>query len=147
VTVETQRVLADFLDAVNARDKQKLANILHEDFVAEIPQSGERAKGLESFWAELQNYPDGGPFVPSLPEITVMGKEDRWAITPGYTVVPLASPNEFTITFRIRYPDGRWWRVVSQAVVRDEMLYRIENYFAPELPAPLAESIKQYSGG
>ena len=66
---------------------------------------------------------------------------------PGYTVVPLASPDEFTVTYRVQYPDGRWWRVVSHAVVRDNKLYRMENYFAPELPAPLAESMAVFPHG
>ncbi len=147
MSIDTQDVLARFLSGIEERDKDKLAGVLHEDFVIEIPQSGERTKGLEAFWTELQSYPGGGPLVPALPDITVVGAEERWAISPGYTVVPLASPNEFTVTFRVRYPDGRWWHVVGLAVVRDNKLFRLQNYFAPEMPAPLAESIEAFSPG
>jgi hypothetical protein len=31
--------------------------------------------------------------------------------------------------------------------LRDERLFRLESFFAPELPAPLAESIATYQHG
>ena len=73
--------------------------------------------------------------------------EDRWAITPAYTVVPLASRNEFTTLLRTQYPDGRWWHIIVLVELRDERVYRTENYFAPELAPPLPESIAKYQHG
>jgi hypothetical protein len=147
VGFDTVDVVSRFLTALQERDKDKLAAVLHVDFVTEIRQSGEKTAGLEAFWAELESYPGGGPLVPALPEVTVVSDDERWLMTPGYTVIPLASRNEFTVKFRIRYPDGRWWHVVGIAEVRDNKLYRLENYFAPEMPAPLAESISAYGRG
>ena len=68
-------------------------------------------------------------------------------MSPGFTVVPLASPNEFTVTYRILYPGGQWWHAVSHLEMRDNKLYRMENYFAPEVAAPLADSIAAFSRG
>jgi len=61
--------------------------------------------------------------------------------------VPLASKNEFTVLMRSQYPDGRWWHLITLVELRDEKIYRTVNYFAPELPAPLAESIATYQHG
>ena len=78
--------------------------------------------------------------------MNVLGDEERWAISPGYTVIPLASPNAFTVKYRVQYPDGHWWHVVGQIELRDGKMYRMENYFAPEMPAPLAEFIAHFYG-
>jgi hypothetical protein len=141
VTLDRREVISRFLDALRERDKDALARLIHSDFVTEIPQSGERNSGFEGFWAELQSYPGGGPITPPVNEVSVLGDEERWAMSPGYTIVPLASPNAFTVKFRILYPDGAWWHVVGLVELRDDKISRLENYFAPELPAPLAESI------
>ncbi len=134
------------LTAMFGRDRELLGELLHEDFVTVLPQSGERNKGLDGFLAEMDAYPDGGPVVPSTSEMHVVDDEERWAMSPGFTVVPLASPNEYTVTYRILYPGGQWWHVVAHLMIRDGKLYRMENYFAPELPGPLSESIANWSG-
>ena len=112
-----------------------------------MPQSGERARGFQGFWAQMEQYPGGGVENSIETEGRLLTDEDRWAITPAYTVVPLATRSEFTVLMRTQYPDGRWWHVVTLVEMRDERLYRTTNYFAPELPAPLAESIAGYEHG
>jgi hypothetical protein len=92
--------------------------------------------------AQAETYPGGNPEVPL--DARVLADEDRWAISPGYTVVPLSSPNEFTVVSNVQYPDGTWWHIVGLIELRDGKLYRMENYFAPQLPAPLAESIASW---
>jgi SnoaL-like domain len=146
VTIDTSELIV-YLAALRDRDREQLAALLDEDFVTEIPQSGERNRGADSFLAELEAYPGGGPVIPSASEVHVLEDEERWAMTPGFTVVPLASPDEFTVTYRMLYPDGQWWHVVCQMQLRGDKLYRMETYFAPELPAPLAESIATFSRG
>ncbi len=115
--------------------------MIHPEFTAWSPQSGEKASGFAAFWAQLESYPGGAPDMPLLPDTRLLGDDDRWMITPSYTVVPLAKPNEFTIIDRTTYPDGTTWHAVALVELRDDLLYRLETYFAPELPAPLAENI------
>jgi hypothetical protein len=141
---DRRELVARFLDALRERDRDGLASMVHPEFATRIPQSGELNRSFEGFWAELEAYPGGGPVTPSVDEVTTLGDEERWAITPGYTVVPLASPNAFTIKFRILYPGGEWWHCIGLIELRDEKIYRLENYFAPEMPAPLAESIAAF---
>lgn len=137
MTASTRDLIVRFLTAVHDRDKVLMRELLHEDFATFLPQSGERNKGVDGFLAELEAYPGGGPVVPSPDDMRVLSDEERWAISPGYTVIPLASPDAFTVTYRIQYPDGRWWHVVGQIELRDGKMYRMENFFAPEMQAPL----------
>jgi hypothetical protein len=136
-----------FVAAINERDKEAMRSLIHPEFVSAIIQSGERSRGFDEFWAQMDAYPGGSPDLPPLPETRLLDDEERWAITPAYTVVPLSTPYEFTALVRARYPDGSWWRVVSLLEIRDDKLYRLENYFAPELPAPLAQSMPAYTTG
>jgi hypothetical protein len=82
-----------------------------------------------------------------MPEIRLLGEDERYAMSPAYTVVPLASPNDYTVVVRSQYPDGSWWHVINLVQIREGKLYRLDNYFAPELPSPLAESIAAYRPG
>ncbi len=123
-----------FVSALNSRDRDTLESLFHPDFVAEIPQSGERSRGFAAFWAQVEGWPDGSPVAPYLPDARLLGDDDRWAITPAYTVVPLTSSGKFTLLYHSVYPDGTSWFVVGLIELRDEKLFRMENYFAPELP-------------
>jgi hypothetical protein len=110
----------------------------HPDFTADYPQSGEHFRGFASFRAQLQNYPGGLPETApaDVAKAKVVGDEERWAITRGYTVLPLAGPERYTIVTRVPYPDGSRWWVVSIITLRDEKIFHTETYFAPEFEAP-----------
>ena len=131
-----------FATAVNARDRVTLEGMFHPEFITTSPQTGEVARGFDPFWEQLLTYPGGAPDMPL--ETRLLGDDDRWAITPSYTVVPLSAPNEFTVINRTEYPDGSIWHSVAMVELRDDLLYRLEVYFAPEMPAPLAESIARF---
>jgi len=132
---------------MNVQDVQTLVAMLDPEFTIDYPQSGERIRGFEAFRRQIEEYPAGlqSDSVDTKATQIVEGGE-RWAITPGYTVVPLAQPDRYTTVVRLGYPDGSWWQMVSVIQLRDGKMHRIECYFAPEMPAPLAESIKQFSG-
>jgi hypothetical protein len=136
-----------FIRAIDTHDRATLEEMIHPDLVADMPQSGERSRGFEGFWAQMEQYPGGGVESSIESESRLLQPEDRWAITPAYTVVPLASPTEFTVLMRAQYPDGGWWHIVVLVELRDERIWKTTNYFAPELPAPLAESIAAYEHG
>lgn len=136
-----------FVRAVDELDFASIERMIHPDLVADMPQSGERSRGFAGFRAQLEQYPSGGVQNPVATDAKLVTGEDRWAITPSYTVVPLTGSNEFTVLMRAQYPDGRWWRLIVLVELRDEKIYRTQNFFAPELPAPLAESIAAYQHG
>ncbi len=62
-----------------------------------------------------------------MPGSKLVVDEDRWVITPSFTVVPLASPNTYTAVMKVRYPDGTDWHVVLLVELRDEKVASVES--------------------
>jgi hypothetical protein len=126
-----------YIEAIALLDFAALEAMIHPDYVGEYPQSGERFKGFASFRAQLEQYPGGLPATrPDDPRTKVLGDEERWAISPGYTVLPLAGPERYTTVSRAPYPDGSHWWVVSILTLKDDKVAHAETYFAPEFEAP-----------
>jgi len=132
---------------MNAHDLDVVETLVHPELVADSPQSSERSRGRDGFRAQLRDYPGTAENPITMLDAQMYGDDERWAVTPGYTVVPLSTPDGYTVVFRSRYPDGSWWRIILLVQLRDNMLYRMESYYAPELPAPLAESIAAFPRG
>jgi hypothetical protein len=123
--------------AIGELDFATLETMIHPEFVNDYPQSGERFHGFAGLRAQLERYPGGlasGEL--GLPEAKVVGAEQRWAISPGYTVLPLAGPERYTTIARAKYPDGSLWWVVSIVQLRDEKIFYSETYFAPDFEQP-----------
>jgi hypothetical protein len=147
MSFDAQAFFVRFIRAMDAQDRATLEEMIHPDLVTDMPQSGERSRGFEAFWTQMEQYPGGG--IENTIETTsrLLTEEDRWAMSPAYTVVPLASRDDFTVLVRAQYPDGSLWHIVVLVEMRDERIWKTTNYFAPELPAPLAESIAAYQHG
>jgi hypothetical protein len=136
-----EQLLANMLEP----NREALVKLVHPEFVGYFPQTGEIGRGFESFWTGVSEYPGGAPDT-EIPSMRLLGDEERWAISPGYTVVPLADPTRFTVVGNALYPDGVRWHIVMSVELRDGQLYRSETYFAPEMPAPLAQSMAAFGG-
>lgn len=146
VKFDGQDFFVRLLQALNSGDIETLRELVQPDVVSTSPQSGERSSGFDAFLLAGERYPGGQPEV-AVPDSRFIGDDERWAITPSYTVVPMASPTSYTAILRMRYPDGRNWHVVMLVELRDHKIASVESYFAPEMPAPLAESIAAYQHG
>jgi len=79
-----------FITALNEHDFATLEELVHHDVVSESPQSGERAQGFAALRREMESYPGGTPTT-DLEQTRLVDDDDRWVITPAYTVIPLAS--------------------------------------------------------
>lgn len=136
--MKPREVFTRFVEAMNALDFDALEQLIHPDYVNDYPQSGERFRGFAAFRAQLEGYPGGGLEAGSadVQNSKLVGDDERWVITPGYTVLPLAGPDRFTTVTRTRYPDGSRWWVVAIIEMRDGLIYRGETYFAPEFEPP-----------
>ncbi len=132
-----QEFFTRYIKAIADRDFAALEQMIHPDYVGEYPQSGERFRGFAAFRQQLEQYPGGLPAARvDDPKTKVLGDEERWAITPGYTVLPLSGPERFTTVTRAPYPDGSSWWVVSILTIKDEKVAHAETYFAPEFEPP-----------
>lgn len=135
---ETVRKLFErYVKAIAAHDFAELEKVVHPEIEVRYPQSGERFRGFAVFRAQLEQYPGGLPRGEAgVDEARILGDDDRWVITPGYTVLPLAGPERYTTISRAAYPDGSRWWVVAVIEVRDGRIFAAETYFAPEFEAP-----------
>ena len=63
MTSTAQRAVVErFWAAMAANDFRAAAAILHDDYVPEWPQSGERVRGRDNFVAVNEHYPAAGPW-------------------------------------------------------------------------------------
>ena len=132
-----QEFFRRYMNAIGQRDYAALEQMIHRDYVAVYPQSGERFRGFAAFRFQLEQYPGGLP-AESYDDAgaKVLDEEERWAISPGYTVLPLSGPERFTTVSRASYPDGSRWWVVSILTMKDDTIWHAETYWAPEFEAP-----------
>jgi ketosteroid isomerase-like protein len=119
--------------AVNARDWDSLAKLLDPDYVWEMPQSGERVRGITRNREMNENYPAG---LPDIETRRITGDEDRWVTTPSWTVLKITGTgDDYVSESRISYPDGSVWHAVDIFRFRDGRIRAQVAYFAPTLEA------------
>jgi ketosteroid isomerase-like protein len=116
VEQDTRRVAEGLWKAVEAGDWDSAAALLHDDFVQEWPQSGERIVGRENALAVNRNFPGG------VPKMTF-----RRSLAAGDLVV---------LQVDLTYADGSVYQAVSIFEIRDGKVAKETDYFAQPFPAP-----------
>ncbi|MBA3779468.1 MAG: nuclear transport factor 2 family protein [Chloroflexi bacterium] len=135
-TPSAGEVLERWIGLINARDYDALPTILTEDYINDWPQSGERIRGWRNLKATFENYP-GGLQEGNVLASRVVAPEDRWLMTPTFTIVRVTGTQDVcTAVIKTRYPDGSDWYVVVLADVREGRIRKASTYFAPCFPAP-----------
>ena len=76
----------------------------HADWTVEWPQSGERVRGHANDLAIMGNWPGG---LPEAGEIRIVGSEDRWVMTPAFTIPASRGQRRFVVGGRDRNLSGR----------------------------------------
>jgi ketosteroid isomerase-like protein len=108
--------IREHYEGLLAGDETAYAALVHDDFVQEWPQSGERVRGKAACLNIARNYP-GGP--PSMSIKRISGSGDHWVVEA------LGD-----------YPDGSAYHVVALLELRDGKIARETDYFGPLYPAP-----------
>jgi ketosteroid isomerase-like protein len=101
---------------LEAGDWDAAADLLHEDFVQEWPQSGERIVGRDNAIAINQNFPGGLPTM-------------RFRRT-------LAGGDLAVLEIELTYADGSRYLGVSVIELRDGKIAKETDYFAQPFQAP-----------
>lgn len=133
----SRAVVEAFIRAIEAKDFAAQAALLADDYVDEMPQSGERIRGAANARWIAENYPGGvGTIDPSTGRLR--GADDQWVLSPTFSILRIeGSGNVFTYTGTIRYPaSGEVWHLVAIAEVRDGKIARTTTYYAAPFPAP-----------
>ena len=58
---ENQDTIERYFRAFKQRDMDAIADLMHDDYVEEFPQSGERIRGKQDARSVLENFPGGLP--------------------------------------------------------------------------------------
>jgi ketosteroid isomerase-like protein len=135
----TPRAVAErMVAAIRSGEFERLRELVHLDVVQEMPQSGERVRGVDNLIATFTRRPD--PTSPGLgtAELTdVVGEEPRYVMTPTFTLVRVEGTGEnLAVVARSRYPDGSDWYVISLLTFRDGRIAKNVSFFAPCYEAP-----------
>jgi ketosteroid isomerase-like protein len=131
-----REIVEEFVRAIEAQDLDAQLALLADDFVDEMPQSGERMRGRDSYRKVYDNYP-GGVGTTTAEGRRIIGSEDRWVMTPTFNALRIeGSGDTYTYVGTVRYADGSVWQVIAIAVVRDGKLARATTWYAAPFEAP-----------
>ena len=111
---QNRDALERYIEAIGRQDTDVMADLVHEDYVEEYPQSGERIRGKQNALGILENYP-------SLPSVI----EHSYALSGDLGVVKM------TLDY-----DGQ--RIYACQVIdfEDGKAKRARSYFAEPFEAP-----------
>jgi len=128
---QSNREIVDALvQAFNARDWDAIEKLADADYVWEMPQSGERVRGISNNREMNQNYPG----LPANELQRITGSADRWVTTPSWTVLKVTGTgDDYTLESKVSYPDGSVWKAVDILHFRDGKVLQQTSYFAPIL--------------
>lgn len=113
---DPRRVAEGLWKAIEAGDWDGARALLHDDFVQEWPQSGERIVGRENALAINRNFPGGVP---------------KMAFRDGTAVGDLV-----VLQVVLTYADGSIYQAVSIMEIRDGKVAKETDYFAEPFAAP-----------
>ncbi|MBA3943089.1 MAG: nuclear transport factor 2 family protein [Herpetosiphonaceae bacterium] len=112
---ESRYVVEQFWAAMNANDFRAAGDLLHDEFMLEWPQSGERIRGRENFVSINEHYPATG----------------RWQITLMRIVAdPGGVATEVMVTDGVRSD-----RAITFSTVRDSKIVHQTEYWPDRFEA------------
>ncbi len=129
-------IVERFARAIADKDFEAQDALLADDFVDEMPQSGERVRGKANWLAIARNYP-GGVGTVDAGTARLVGSEDRWVVTPAFTVLRVeGSGNAYTYVAAVQYPSGETWQMIAIVELRNGKIARSTTWYAAPFPAP-----------
>jgi ketosteroid isomerase-like protein len=125
-----------FVRAIEAKDLEAQLALLADDFVDEMPQSGERTRGRDNYRRIFESYP-GGVGTADAQGRRIIGSEDRWVMTPTFNALRIeGSGDTYTYVGTITYSGGDVWQVIAIVQISDGKLRRSTTWYAPPFEAP-----------
>lgn len=127
-------VVERYAQALAANDLESLGRMRHADWVADLPQSGERFRGHAAVVAVDRDYPGG---LPSGAEQHLGGAEDRWALSPSYVPLRIDGRGVHWVSeSELTYATGERVRSVALLTFRDRRAIAERWYYCAALEPP-----------
>lgn len=145
-------VVERYARAVLDKDLDAIAALVTDDFVEEMPQSGERVRGKANLLAYLSSYPGGGAGTVDPTSTRLVGSEDRWVLTPMFSLLRIeGSGDVYTYVGTATYPNGETWQFIQIVELRQGKIAKTTSWFAapfeaPEWRAPFVERFAPLGG-
>jgi ketosteroid isomerase-like protein len=134
---QSRAILERLGEIIRKGDVESLKEVLHPDFVQEIPQSGERVAGIENFKRILENLPGGGSSITIAADPYIAGQKEHYVMTPTFSVVKVDGVgDELTSYVKAKYPDGSDWYIVSFTSFKDGRIIKRVDFYAPFFEPP-----------
>ena len=122
---ETHRFLIELLSNLSPEEEY---NVRHQDYVMEMPQSGERFRGQEN----MRRFQEAYPTPPSIQVRRVLVREGLWVVEG---VNDYGGGQVFDVVLLMELRDGKIWR---------DRWYFAEPFEAPEWRAQWVERMDSY---
>lgn len=131
-----REVIERFAKAIADKDFDAQAALIADDYVEEMPQSGERILGKANWYRMIRGYPGGVGTVD--PDSTrLVGAEDRWVLTPTFAPLRIeGSGDVYTYVGTVRYPNGETWQMVAIIELRAGKIAKTTAWYAAPFDAP-----------
>jgi ketosteroid isomerase-like protein len=131
-------VVDRMVEVIRTGDFERMRELMHPDVVQEMPQSGERIRGIDNLIATYTMRPEQfEPEARRAEVVGILGDEPHYVMTPTFNLVRVEGDGDaLTVIAKSRYPDGSDWFVISILSFRDGKVARQIAYFAPCFPAP-----------
>jgi hypothetical protein len=134
-----REVVERFGQAMADDDFDTMDALIHDDYVLDYPQSGERIRGRANRRAIVEQYP-GRVETGMKPSVgRIIGRDDQFVTSPfpAWNIIHLAgSGDAFQTTGSIRYPDGKLWHFVALMTLREGKIWREVDYFGEPFDPP-----------
>jgi hypothetical protein len=120
---ETHRFLTELFSSLSAQEEYELR---HQDYVMEMPQSGESIRGREN----MRSFQEAYPTPPSIQLRRVLVRDGLWVVEG---INDYGGGQVFDVVLLIELRDGKMWR---------DRRYYAEPFEAPEWRAQWVERME-----
>ncbi len=129
-------VVERYTRALQDKDFTAQEALLADDFIDEMPQSGERVRGKANWLAISRSYPGGvGTIDPS--GTRLHGAEDHWVLTPTFAPLRIeGSGDVYTYVGTVTYTNGETWQMVQIVELRHGKIAKTTTWYAAPFKAP-----------
>jgi len=135
--LNNHRIAEQYAKASQDQEWERLGGLMHDEFVARYPQSGETFRGRDTYLSMLANFPEG---LGDADFSSVKGSSDT-IVKPAPQ--PFLSPtvtvfggDRFVIEGIAAYPDGAVFHVVSILRVQQGRVIEDTSYFGAPFDPP-----------
>lgn len=129
-----EEIVRTYALAHETDDGSVMGSLRDPDWVAEMPQTGERIRGHANDRAIMAAWPGGHP---EGSVHRIVGTEDRWVTTPAWTIERVTGSGDmWWVESDARYPDGSQWSAVILIELRNGKVFRERWHFGQPIDAP-----------